>query len=94
LARQGHDCGTDFDLLGERGEIGRIHKDIRHDAVFIAEMVLGHPGIIEANLVGAQDFARDPRVHVAVRVGLRIGVGMGREQNAELHARRAPRPRT
>jgi hypothetical protein len=31
-------------------------------------------------------------VYVAVRIGLDIGVGMRREQNAELHARRAPEP--
>ena len=53
--RQGHDRGADLDAFGQRREIGGIDEDVRHDAVFVAEMMLGNPGIIEAELVGAQD---------------------------------------
>ena len=74
--RQRDNRGADLDPFGQRRQIGRIHEHIRHDPVFIAEMMLRHPGVIVAELVGAQDFARHPRVHVAVRVGFAIGVGM------------------
>jgi hypothetical protein len=51
----------------------------------ITEVMLGEPGVVEPELVGAADFARHPRMHAAVRIGLRVGIGMGREQDAELH---------
>ena len=87
--RQRHHGGADLDPLGERGEVAGIDEHIRHDAVLIAEMMLGYPGVIEAQLVRAHDLARHPRVHVAVRIGLDIGVGMRCEQNSELHAPRS-----
>ncbi len=84
--RQRHHRGADLDALGERGEISGIYEDIRHDAVLIAEMMLRDPGIIESELVGAQDLARHPRMHVAVRIRLDIGVGVRGEENSEFHA--------
>ena len=50
--------------------------------------MLGEPGVIEAELVGAQDLAGDAGMHVAVRIGLGVDVGMGGEQDSEFHARR------
>src|SRR6476620_11626531 len=35
---QGDDRGADLDAPGQRSEIGRIDKHVRHDAVFVAEM--------------------------------------------------------
>ena len=72
--RQRHHRGADLDALGQRREIAGIDEDVGHDAVFVAEMMLGDPGIVEAELVGAHDLLRDPRVHVAVRIGLGLGV--------------------
>jgi hypothetical protein len=84
--RQGHHRGADLDAPGQRREIARIDEHIRHDAVFAAEMVLGEPGAIVAELVGAQDFARHPGVDGAMRVGLGVGIGVGGEQDTEFHA--------
>src|SRR5256885_1016211 len=69
------------------GGVAGVDEHVGHDAVLVAEMMLGEPGIVEAELVGAQDFARHARVHVAARIGLDILVGMRGEQNAEFHAR-------
>jgi hypothetical protein len=48
--------------------------------------MLGKPGIVEPELIGATNLARHPRMHVAMRIGLDIRIGMGGEQNAEFHA--------
>ena len=53
----------------------------------LAEVMLGEPGVVEAELVGAQDLAGDAGVHIAVRIGLGVDVGMGGEQDSEFHAR-------
>ncbi len=58
--RQRHHRGADLDPLGQRREIAGIDEHVRHDAVFVAEMMFRHPGIVEAELVRAQDFTRDP----------------------------------
>src|SRR6266851_340278 len=84
--RQRHHRGADPDALGQRREISRVDEDIRHDAVLTAEVMLGDPRGVEADLVGAQDFARHAGVHVAMRIGLDVRIGMGREENAEFHA--------
>ena len=83
--RRGDHGGADGDPLGQRRQIGGIDEDVRHDAVFIAEVMFRHPRIVVAELVRAQDLPRHPRMHVAMRVGLRFGVGMGREKDAEFH---------
>ena len=77
--RQRHHCGADLDAFRQSGEIAGIDEHVRHDAVFVAEVMFGEPGVIEAELVGAQDLARDAGVHVAVRIGLGVDVGMGGE---------------
>jgi hypothetical protein len=58
-------------------------------------MMLGDPGIVEAELMGAQDLLRDPPVNVAVGIRLGLGVRMRREKNAEFHEtpRAAPKRR-
>ncbi len=86
--RQRHHRGADLDALRQAGEIAGIDEDVGHDAVFAREVMLGEPGVIEAELVGAQDLAGDAGMHVAVRIGLGIDVGMGGEQDSEFHARR------
>ena len=91
--RQRDHRGADLDAFGQRREIGGIDEHVGHDAVFVAEVMLGDPGIVEAELVGAQDLLGDPRVHVAVRIGLGIGVGMRGEKNAEFHASSRTGPR-
>ena len=87
--RQCHDGSADLNALGQCREIPGIDENVGHDAVFIAEMMLGDPGIVEAELIGAQDLLRDPMVNVAVGIGLGFGVRMRREKNAEFH--RSPR---
>ena len=84
--RQRHHRGADLDALRQRREIGGIDEHVRHDAVFVAEMMFGDPGVVVAELVGAQDLPGYPRVHIAVRIGLGVGVGMRSEKNAEFHA--------
>ena len=88
--RQGHDGSADLDALGQRREITGVDEHVRHDAVFIREVVLGDPGVVVAELVGPHDLLGDARMDVAVRVGLGRRVGMGREENSEFHLRFAP----
>ena len=88
--RQRHHRGADLDAPRQGGEIAGIDEHVGHDAVFAAEVMFGEPCVVEAELVRAQDFAGDARMHVAVRIGLGIDVGMGREQDSEFHARLAP----
>ena len=85
--RQRHHGGADLDALGQRREIGGIDEHVRHDSVFVAEMMLGHPGVVEAQLVNAHDLPGDAGMNIAVRVGLGVGVGMGGIENAEFHVR-------
>jgi len=70
-AAQGHLCSA-----ARKSSQARLRN-----AVFVAEMMLGDPGIIVAEFVRPQDLPRHLRVHVAVRIGL--GVRMRREENAE-----------
>src|SRR5271155_3277273 len=49
-------------------------------------MMFGDPSVVVAEFVGVQDLLRDPRVHIAVRIGLGVGVRMRSEKNAEFHA--------
>ena len=88
--RQRHHRGADLDPLGQCREIAGIDEHIRHDAVFVREVMLGEPRIVEAKLVGAHDLARHARMHVAPRVGLDILVGVGGEQDSEFHLRSFP----
>jgi hypothetical protein len=48
-------------------------------------MMLGDPGVIKAELIGARNLARDPRVHVAVWIGFNFGVWMRCKKNAKFH---------
>ena len=84
------DRGADLDAFGQCREIAGIDKDVGHDAVFVAKMMLGNPGIVEAELIGAHDLLRDPPVNVAVRIRLGLGVRMRREKNSEFHKSRPP----
>ena len=84
--RERHHRGADLDPLGQRREIAGIHEHIRHDAVFVAEMMLGDPGVIEAERVGPHDLARHPRMDVPMRIGLQVNVGMRCEENSKFHA--------
>ena len=84
--RQRHHGGADLDAAGQRREIARVDEHVGHDAVFIAEMMFGDPRVVVAELVGVQDLPGYPRMHIAVRIGLGIDVGMGCEQNSEFHA--------
>jgi hypothetical protein len=84
--RQRHHRRADFDQLGQRREVAGVDENVRHDPVFVAEMMLGDPGIVVAEFVGAHDLRRHARVHVTVRIGLGLGVGMRGEENTEFHA--------
>src|SRR5262249_7661185 len=84
--RERYHRGADLDAPRERCEIAGIDENIGHDAVFVAEMMLGQPRDVEAELVGANDLARHPRMDVAMRIGLAVRVGVRRKQNPELHA--------
>src|SRR5262249_40405377 len=64
--RQRHHGRTDSDAPGQPREIAGIDKHIRHDAVFVAEMVFGEPGSVVTEFVRAENLARYPRVHTAV----------------------------
>jgi hypothetical protein len=87
-----HDgCGAGGDALRQGCEVARIDEDVRHDAVFGAEVMLRQPRVVEAERVGAQDFTGHARVRVVVRVGLGVRVGVRREQDAEFHARFLPK---
>src|SRR5262249_5390259 len=66
-------------------EVARIDEHVRHNAVFVAEVMLRKPGVVVAEFVCAQDFTGHARVDVTVRIGLGIRVGMGCEQDAEFH---------
>ena len=58
--RQRHHRGADLDAFGQRRQIAGIDEHIGHDAVFVAEVVFGDPGIVVAELVGTQDLLRLP----------------------------------
>ena len=48
LKGQGDDAGAEADALGAGGDVGQEHQR-RGEAAFVAvEMVLGHPGAVEA----------------------------------------------
>src|SRR5579863_9696670 len=83
--RQRHHRGADLDAFRQRREVAGVNENVRHDAVFVAEVMFGEPGIIVAEFVGAHDLRRHPRVYVTVRIRLGLGVGMRGEQNAEFH---------
>ena len=82
---QGDDAGADPDPLRQRGEVPRIDEHVGHDAVLVAEVVLGDPGEVEAQRVRPHHLARHARMHIVVRVGLRLGIGVGGEQDTEFH---------
>ena len=58
--RQRHDGGAELDAFRQRREIGGIDEHVRHDAVFVAEVMFGEPGIVVAELVGGAGSAGSP----------------------------------
>ena len=85
VERHRHHRGAEPDLLRLRSEIAHIGERVGQDAVLVAEMMLGDPGGVVAEPVRLDDLGGDARVHVAMRVGLAVGVRVRGEENAEFH---------
>ena len=76
VERQRDDRGADVDAAGLGREIGHVGEAVRHDAVAGGEVVLGDPGGVVAQPLGLDDFFRCAGVHLAVRIGLFLGIRM------------------
>ena len=85
VERQGDDRRADLDAAGLGREIGHVGEAVRHDAVAGGEVMLGDPGRVVAQPFGLEDLVGRAGMHVAVRVGLFLGIGMRGEKNAEFH---------
>ena len=85
---QRHHRGAEADARGPGRQVAHVGEDVRHDAVLVREVVLGHPRGVVAQAVGGLDLGGDPGVDGAVRVGLAGVVRVRGEQDAEFHAER------
>ncbi len=79
VERQGDHAGGELDAMGLGREIRHVGETVRHDAVAGGEVMLGDPRRVVAQPLGLDHFFRCAGMHVAVRIGLFLGVRMGGE---------------
>src|SRR5262245_7776526 len=87
--RKRYDRHTELDALGESCKISSVHPHIRHDAVLGGEVMLRQPRAIKAEAIGGHDLFGDALVHVAVRIGFAVLMGLRGEEDAEFHCARS-----